>query len=44
MDVVDHFDLFDEEPIQKKGDDIIDMAIEVLNKSNRTQRSSTSTT
>jgi hypothetical protein len=34
-DVVDHFDLFDEEPIQKKGDDIIDMAIEVLKESNQ---------
>jgi len=33
-DIVDHFDLFDEEPLQRKGDDIIDMAIRLLKKSN----------
>jgi len=34
MDVVDHFDLFDEEPLQKKADGIIDTAIEILKESN----------
>jgi superfamily I DNA/RNA helicase len=33
-DIVGHFDLFDEEPLQKKGDDIIEMAIHLLKKSN----------
>ena len=34
-DVVDHFDLFDEEPLQKKAEEVIGCAIELLNKSNR---------
>jgi DNA helicase II / ATP-dependent DNA helicase PcrA len=34
-DIVEHFDLFDEEPIQKKGDDIIEWAIKILEMSNR---------
>jgi DNA helicase II / ATP-dependent DNA helicase PcrA len=33
-DIVDHFDLFDEEPLVKKADDIIEMAIYLLKKSN----------
>lgn len=33
-DIVDHFDLFDEEPLQKKADQIIDVAIKLLKASN----------
>jgi hypothetical protein len=29
-DIVDHFDLFDEEPLQKKASEIIDIAIKLL--------------
>lgn len=34
-DIVEHFDLFDEEPIQKKGEEIIEWAIKLLEASNR---------
>jgi DNA helicase II / ATP-dependent DNA helicase PcrA len=34
-DIVEHFDLFDEEPLAKKADDIIEMAIAVLKESNK---------
>ncbi|WP_315740041.1 MULTISPECIES: ATP-dependent helicase [unclassified Bradyrhizobium] len=33
-DLAEHFDLFDEEALEKKADDLIDLAIEVLNESN----------
>jgi DNA helicase-2/ATP-dependent DNA helicase PcrA len=33
-DIVDHFDLFDEEPMQKKADEIIEWAIKLLKASN----------
>ncbi|SDK44802.1 UvrD-helicase domain-containing protein [Bradyrhizobium ottawaense] len=33
-DIVDHFDLFDEEPLQKKADKIIEVAISLLKASN----------
>jgi DNA helicase II / ATP-dependent DNA helicase PcrA len=33
-DIVEHFDLFDEEPLQKKADEIIEIAIKLLEKSN----------
>jgi DNA helicase-2/ATP-dependent DNA helicase PcrA len=33
-DIVDHFDLFDEEPLQKKAEDLIETAITLLKKSN----------
>ncbi|SHH04132.1 UvrD-helicase domain-containing protein [Bradyrhizobium erythrophlei] len=34
-DIVEHFDLFDDEQTAKKADDIVDMAIEVLKESNK---------
>ncbi|MHC2552430.1 UvrD-helicase domain-containing protein [Bradyrhizobium elkanii] len=34
-DIAEHFDLFDEEATQKKADDLIEMAIEVLKESNQ---------
>ncbi|WP_316207488.1 ATP-dependent helicase [Bradyrhizobium sp. SZCCHNR3118] len=34
-DIVEHFDLFDEEPIQKKGDEIIEWAAKILDMSNK---------
>ncbi|WP_315729886.1 ATP-dependent helicase [Bradyrhizobium sp. SZCCHNRI2010] len=34
-DIVEHFDLFDEEATAKKAEDIIDMAIDVLKESNK---------
>ncbi|TYO65444.1 ATP-dependent helicase [Bradyrhizobium hipponense] len=33
-DIVDHFDLFDEEPLQKKADQLIDVGIKLLKASN----------
>ncbi|MCW2077917.1 UNVERIFIED_ORG: superfamily I DNA/RNA helicase [Bradyrhizobium japonicum] len=34
-DIAEHFDLFDEEPLQKKASDIIDLAIQLLKESNK---------
>lgn len=34
-DIVEHFDLFDEEALEKKADDLIDMSIQVLKESNQ---------
>jgi DNA helicase-2/ATP-dependent DNA helicase PcrA len=34
-DIVEHFDLFDEEPLAKKADALIELAIEVLKESNK---------
>ncbi|MGY2919347.1 UvrD-helicase domain-containing protein [Bradyrhizobium sp. USDA 3262] len=34
-DIAEHFDLFDEEPLQKKASDIIDLAILLLKESNK---------
>jgi superfamily I DNA/RNA helicase len=34
-DIAEHYDIFDEEPLQKKASDIIDLAIETLKESNK---------